>query len=203
MNQLPVEDPNGPHYAISERPCPTCRAPMQKEMIFQRKTFEPTDEDLEEEQLSPPIAVLHEDTDDELPVFSGLLEEMKKFQGKSKGKSKYKKRFTQRIPDSDEDFADSDDSLNDFIMQSDEDEEEKDARRELKRKLTRNRRIVLDSDDESNEDDEDDEVELLHPKIVRKKKGKTVERFLPSTKMKVRFSTVHTLDVHKLTFIPY
>ena len=191
LNQPPVEDANGVGYTMSERPCPTCRAPIQREMIFQRKAFEPTDADFEETQNSP-IDVDEDNNNDQLPMAVEPLMETKK----RKGKGKANKRFKQ-IVDSDEDPDDSDDSMSDFIMQSDDDEEEKDARRELKRTLARNRRIVLDSDEASS----DDEVELLPPIIVKKKKGKSAQRFLPSTKMKVRSTTGHILDQYKLIIL--
>ncbi|KAF8488076.1 SNF2 family N-terminal domain-containing protein [Gautieria morchelliformis] len=176
LKQLPVEDGNERRHAIAERPCPTCREPIQKEMLFELKAFEPLDAVLDETQ---PAVVTDEDDDDGVPIAPDCLPNPKK------GRSKVKTRFTKRIQQSDEDYDHSDNSLSDFIVERDEDEEEKDARRELKQKLTRNKRVVLDSDEDIQVDDE---VELLPPTAVRKKKGKTVQRFLPSTKMKEMMS---------------
>jgi hypothetical protein len=147
-------------------------------MVFERKAFEPTDAVFDEIQ---PDVVMDGDEDDGQPIAADLMPVIAK--PSKKGRGKAKTRFTKRIEESDEDYDDSDNSLSDFVVESDEDEEEKDARRELKQKLARNKCIVLDSDEDSQGDDE---VELLPPTAVRKKKGKTVQRFLPSTKMKVR-----------------
>jgi hypothetical protein len=166
---------------MSERPCPTCREPVQREMLFERSAFEPTDADLDDSGDSSPIEVDNDD-DDGLPIAADLFPTKKKPKPSAKGKGKAKK-FTKRVLDSDEDYEDADDSdLSDFILESDEDEDEKDARRELKKKLSKSKRVVLDSDEDVQMEDED---ELIPPTVVAKKKGKTVHHFLPSTKMKV------------------
>ena len=180
LDQPAVEDGNEPRYAMSERPCPACREPIQKEMLFERSAFEPTDADLNSGESSS----IEVDDDDGLPIAADLIPVKGKSstKAKAKGKGKAKKRFSKRILDSDEEDEDTDSDLSDFILQSDEDEEEKDARRELKKKLgKRKQRVVLDSQDI----EMDDEDALLPPAVVVKKKGKKAERFLPSTKMKV------------------
>jgi len=100
--------------------------------------------------------------------------------------------FTDTV--SGETFAsdDSDDDMSDFIVQSDEDEEEKDTRRELKLKqksTNPGKAAILDSDEELDLPDFHDVVfgrpkpkEDIPPEVL-----KTMPRFLPSTKMKVRF----------------
>ncbi|KAF8589119.1 hypothetical protein K439DRAFT_1383733 [Ramaria rubella] len=180
LRQPPIEDGNEPRYAMSERPCPTCREPVTKEMIFQRNAFEPTDAELGSNMSSSAI-VVDSDSDDGMPIGTELVSTQAIDKARNNSKVRAKRRFTKRLQESDEDFEDDDDDLSDFIVESDEDEEEKDMRRELKKKLSKNKRIVLDSDSDVGMDDE---VELLPPKVVRKRKGKQVRRFLPSTKMK-------------------
>ena len=70
--------------------------------------------------------------------------------------------------------------------ESDEDEEEKDARRALKKMGKRRANVVLDSDEEMELDD--DVICGAKPDLADMPMGdiKTMSRFLPSTKMKVR-----------------
>ncbi|KAF8512668.1 SNF2 family N-terminal domain-containing protein [Hysterangium stoloniferum] len=175
MQQPPVEDGNEPRYAMSQRPCPVCRTPVEKEMIFQRSVFEPTDAELSEDITTP--IIIDVDEDDGMPIDSEVLP-TKMLQYPTpigKVKRKYKQRSSKKLVQSDND------GMSDFIVETDEDKEEQNTRRNLKRQLARNRKIVLDSDGDGSSDQE---AELLPPKTDRNKKGKNVECFLPSTKMK-------------------
>jgi len=199
-----VVDVNEVRYAMSERPCPSCRAPISKEMLFQRSAFEPTDAELGTAGPSGSggADATDEDEDDGMPIDATVLNPIKvdsdsdsepEYKPARKSKEKARRRFSKRA-DSDED---DDDDMSDFIVESDEDEEEKDARRELKKKLAKTKRIVLDSDDDMDEDG--NEVELLPPKVVRKKRGERTERFLPSTKMKEMMDLLKEWAEHEAT----
>ncbi|KIJ39030.1 hypothetical protein M422DRAFT_175767 [Sphaerobolus stellatus SS14] len=162
FNQAEVEE----GYASTERPCPSCRTPVSKEMLFKRSAFEPSDAEL---KPAGAPAMDEDDDDDGMPIDASP-------RPARKAKGKARQRFSKYMSGDD----DNSDDLSDFIVESDEDEEEKNERRELKTKFAKTKCIVLDSDDEASDHD----VELLPPKLVKKKRGKKTERFLPSTKMK-------------------
>ena len=107
------------------------------------------------------------------------------YSGKGKGKAVMRpKRLAFRSKVQVE--SDEDEDMSDFIVESDEDEDEKDARRAVKLRLRKKRvNIILDSDDDTPEEKAvlfGIRKEELSPETVQ-----LLPRFLPSSKMKVRF----------------
>jgi len=88
--------------------------------------------------------------------------------------------------------SDDDDDMSDFIVESDKDEDEKDARRAIKQRLRKKRvNIVIDSDDDTPEGKAvlfGMREEEMSPETV-----KLLPRFLPSSKMKVRFMSCQSI----------
>ncbi|KZT61691.1 hypothetical protein CALCODRAFT_479724 [Calocera cornea HHB12733] len=178
------EKPNDEQTRIphDERPCPSCRAPFTKDLLFWRRAFEPTDAELDADNMSDGIRVIGQriidDSDDDVPV---------KHRGRGGPKSTTipgmrKSSASVEQPD------DLDDSLSDFIVESDEDEGEKDARKAARRKnkgkRPAKRRTV--------EDEFDERGAGTDFSFKRNQKGKagTVARFLPSTKMKAMMKSL-------------
>lgn len=198
---------------------PACRSPVCRDRVFSRKAFEPTDEELalvakkEEEDVKPfkfakPEKVAGLDQDEEMPDIFQLIRngsgsqpsasgsgEGKASKCKSKVKGKAVKKRTKRlVVDSEEEDEDdamnSDNSLDDFIVNSDEDEEMKDERKQLKRLHKRK-----PAKDDSGYGDSDVD-EMFDEVIIGPGRGKgreeidvnvikTLPKTLPSTKMMV------------------
>ncbi|KIK70117.1 hypothetical protein GYMLUDRAFT_255303 [Collybiopsis luxurians FD-317 M1] len=176
-------------YKQDERPCPVCRNPISRNLLFEQAAFMPTDEELME------VDGTGERVDSDVEMEDATVTS----KGKGKRKSKPKKKAGHPIilGSDDEDIIDvdaiqteesesedDDHDMSDFIVQSDEDDEEKDARKALKKRLGKRKAIViLDSDEE-----EEEEKEILFGKSKAKKLSpeaiKLLPRFLPSTKMK-------------------
>lgn len=179
------EDGDGAaRYKPDERPCPTCRGIISPDKIFSRTAFEPSDEELSG-NVKPKDEV---DGDGDVKMIDVGAEVVKP--GRVVRKRKVRAR---RVLDSDEEEEedDDDDDLSDFIVNSDEDEEEKDAARALKRRLqskgkgkARARHTIVISDDE-----DDDIIFGAKPDYPAGLEGvKVMDKFLPSTKMKVCIS---------------
>ena len=163
------EDANGPRqYSPNERPCPTCRGPICKEKLFNRSAFEPDDSELDGKS-----------DDDDVEMIDTEAVDVK---GKGKGKEVLaprrtlrKRKLIRQIVDSDED------SMDDFIVEDDAYEEPKTKNTVGKGKQ---RAIVLS-------DDEDDDIifgaKPAVPVPIGNGEIKTLPKFLPSTKMKVRY----------------
>ncbi|KIO33869.1 hypothetical protein M407DRAFT_17469, partial [Tulasnella calospora MUT 4182] len=184
----------------NQRPCPECRKPFVKEHVFLQRVFMPTDSEL------------------------GLDVEDEEDTGKrSRGKGKAKaSRSFEISSDGDEDYAsssrrsiknaprrsgraatnveyevDSDDSMDDFILEDGETEAAKDAKREAKQKATRKgkAKMRVESDDEyggsqAEEDDDDEIVEIKKGDYLARvgiaepvRQPPMMAKFLPSTKM--------------------
>lgn len=184
----------------NQRPCPECRKPFVKEHVFLQRVFMPTDSEL------------------------GLDVEDEEDTGKrSRGKGKAKaSRSFEISSDGDEDYAsssrrsiknaprrsgraatnveyevDSDDSMDDFILEDGETEAAKDAKRETKQKATRKgkAKMRVESDDEyggsqAEEDDDDEIVEIKKGDYLARvgiaepvRQPPMMAKFLPSTKM--------------------
>lgn len=173
-------------YTSDERPCPTCRFAIQKNTIFQRSAFEPSDAELNQGggQANPTIIGSDVDNDDEdgMPIDPDVMLVKKENQsddedaGKitaSKARGSRNKTRRRSYADLDSDYEDDYDDDDSFIVNTDEDDD-------LPKRSTKRKRNVVFSDNE-------DEV-LLPPKVVkrrtRKMKGER-RKFLPSTKLKV------------------
>ncbi|KAF5390137.1 hypothetical protein D9757_003784 [Collybiopsis confluens] len=176
------DEPN--QYKANERPCPSCRAAISKDLLFEQAAFMPTDEDLKGTNGT------YESDDSDIEMV-----DIKPSTGKARAKrasSKPKKaKRPLLIPSDNEGMIDIDvietepESNPDY--DDDEDEEEKDARKGLKKRLGKRKAvIILDSDEEeqTNEKEKDvlfgkNKMKNLSPAAI-----KLLPKFLPSTKMK-------------------
>ncbi|KAI0790352.1 SNF2 family N-terminal domain-containing protein [Abortiporus biennis] len=184
INAPAREDANEPNlYKANERPCPNCRKPVCKDMLFSRSAFEPTE------------AELNGDEDVEMIDSTDTEDEDEEYVGKGKGRAQpapgrtLRKKVVKRYYDSEDDgeHEDVDDDLSDFIVEDGEDEHDKDARyvEKLKTRLSKGKgkkraNVILS-------DDEEDEEIIFGAKPaepVEPEKIKMMPRFLPSTKMK-------------------
>jgi hypothetical protein len=170
-----------------QRPCPVCRAAVDKGLLFTRAAFEPTDKELNPNALD-------DDSEEEVPDSEMDVDEIYTSPSrKGKGRAVKHSRGAYKGMD-DDDYDDEDQDMSDFIVADDEDEDEKDARREMKqrqraKKLGKRRaNVILDSDEE---EDEGDKAEVQGVLFGAKSKAQLeveamekMPRFLPSTKMK-------------------
>ncbi|KAG9018867.1 hypothetical protein FRB90_008804 [Tulasnella sp. 427] len=199
------------------RPCPECRAPFSKDHVFLQKVFMPTDaelglEDAEAEEktekanrkgkskgkarASQSIEISGTSDDD---VHMADSDAESDFVASSRQKSESALRRSKR-PSAKVDYAvDSDDSMDDFIVEDGESETEKDVKREAKLKSKRGKgkgKMRVDSDDEfdgsrAEEDEEEEEiVEVKKGDYLAKvgiaepvRQPPMMAKFLPSTKM--------------------
>ncbi len=187
---------------------------MCRERVFSRNIFEPTDEELqvvakEEEDVKPFDTAKKEkwfelDEDEEMPDIFQLIQKGSGSKPKpssnesgegrlSKGKGKaVKKRTKKLVVDSEDENEDdamaSDDSLDDFIVHSDEDEGMKDKRKRLKR-LHKRKPSRVDSDEEGSEIEAGCNEVIIGPGKAREEIDinaiKTLPKTLPATKMMV------------------
>ncbi|KZO98477.1 hypothetical protein CALVIDRAFT_24180 [Calocera viscosa TUFC12733] len=110
------DKPNDEHLRMShdQRPCPSCRAPFLRELLFWRRAFEPTDADLEIHDTDDNIPVkgyqILEDRDDDLPV-------TKRSRPKSTTLPAWMRESSDSEEDEDEDEDEEEDSLSDFIVE--------------------------------------------------------------------------------------
>ncbi|KAJ3780230.1 SNF2 family N-terminal domain-containing protein, partial [Lentinula aff. detonsa] len=181
FNAPSIETANEPRQnQAKERPCPSCRAQISEDLLFEQAAFMPTDEELREAN------------------------------GECKGKTKARTKARNvdskclAVMDSndvieigsDSEYEDDDnDKRCDFIVQSDEDEEEKDARKKPKKYLRRPKTmVILDSDEEVTNDEENEVIfgrnnaTKLSPEAT-----KLLPRFLPSTKLKYMMEHIKQL----------
>ncbi|KAJ3796224.1 SNF2 family N-terminal domain-containing protein [Lentinula aff. detonsa] len=196
FNAPRIETANEPRQnQAKERPCPSCRTQISRDLLFEQAAFMPTDEELREANGEC------EDSDIE-------MEDITTSRGKGKTTARTKARnVNSKCPavmdsndvieiDSESEYEDDDnDERCDFIVQSDEDEEEKDARKEPKKYLGRPKTMVILDSDEEVTDDEENEVIVgrnnatkLSPEAI-----KLLPRFLPSTKMKYMMEHIKQL----------
>ncbi|OAX39929.1 hypothetical protein K503DRAFT_865031 [Rhizopogon vinicolor AM-OR11-026] len=175
LNSLPVQDMEDPRkYKGSERPCPSCRAPISADAIFIRVAFEPTDAELSGKKSASSSS----DSDDEMLRVSDMI--IRGIKGKGRARRIRKRRA---VYDSDYE-DDDDDDLSDFIVEDDEDGEEKDTKREMKKRLKKRRAMVVESDDEFDADEREVVIGRSSWKVpASMDQVKTMSRFLPSTKM--------------------
>lgn len=165
-------------YTPEERPCPVCRGAIAKEKLFLRSAFEPTDAELGVQVKDESVPKREQDGDAEM----AFVHEQPQA---PKGRVFRKRSVRSYAGSDDEDDNDGDDDLSDFIVEDDEDEEEAEARIREKRRVNKGKgRAIVLSDDEEDADiicgARPDYVDLPPEKI------KLMNRFLPSTKMKVR-----------------
>ncbi|KLO17670.1 hypothetical protein SCHPADRAFT_900413 [Schizopora paradoxa] len=191
---------------------PVCREKVFSRKIFEPTDEELELIDKKDEEDAKPFKFAKQDKaaapdqDEEMPDIFQLIhkgngsgsqasasksKEGKSSKGKGKGKGKAVKKRTKRaIIDSDEDededdAMDSDDSLDDFIVHSDEDEEMKDDKKKLKR-LHKRKPSKADSNSDSEIEETYDEV-IIGPGKSRAERDieviKTLPKTLPSTKM--------------------
>ncbi|TFK39291.1 SNF2 family N-terminal domain-containing protein [Crucibulum laeve] len=182
VERVPEDAGEAIRYATYERPCPACRAAICSEKLFNRKAFEPSDNDLfPEPQGSSGVE-----------IFDGT-----KKGSKGKGKARNKRTVKQRTHlDSDDPIMsdeipsedDDDDDMNDFIVRTDEEDDEKDARHIAKKRLGKRRAVVVyDSEDEIDSNTPEEEEVILGSKRKFEVPEDSIEllpKFLPSTKMK-------------------
>ncbi|EMD34880.1 hypothetical protein CERSUDRAFT_86316 [Gelatoporia subvermispora B] len=184
-----------PKYKADERPCPNCRAVISRNKLFSRRAFEPADEEVADTATtstttSTEVEVL--DVDAVANFESGNSSDVVESPRFVRGKSLRKRKHRHILDDSDVEFVD-DDSMSDFIVESDEDEEEKDARRAHRKRLGKRRAaMVLDSDEEMEYDDDVICGTKPAPIDVPMADIKMMPKFLPSTKMKYMMELLMT-----------
>lgn len=124
---------------------------------------------------------------------------------KAKGVAKAKKRVS--LPEFDDD-ENSDDSIDDFIVYSDEDEDDKDkakAARTRRAKAQREEDEAFGAEAEESDAEADGDrkpfvnVREIDPAILNQPMAKPLERFLPSAKMLVRVHLTRGCDSISLT----
>ncbi|KAJ4468754.1 SNF2 superfamily protein [Lentinula aciculospora] len=193
----PTNEPRG--YQATERPCPACRSPISKDLLFEQAAFMPTDEELKE--TSAQVKISDVETVD--------VATKNRTKGKARSRASLNRKTkmkTQRsiILDSDDiidvdaihtgleaededDHKDDDDNFSDFIVESDEDEEEKEECKALKKRLgKRKATIIFDSDEE--ETDEEEKRIIFGKRRAKELSSEAIKllpKFLPSTKMKI------------------
>ncbi|KAJ3900622.1 SNF2 family N-terminal domain-containing protein [Lentinula edodes] len=175
-------------HQVTERPCPACRTPISKELLFEQAAFMPTDEELKE------AGGQGEDSDIEMDDVDVTISKGK---GRAKVTSSRSSRKVKRslvfhdfidvdASETDGENEYDDDDMSDFIVESDDDEEEQEVRKALKKCLgKRKARVILDSDEEESDEEKEvifgkSNVKKLSPEAI-----KLLPRFLPSTKMKI------------------
>jgi hypothetical protein len=180
---------------------PSCRGTLDKERLFKRSAFEPTDKEL--------FGLSEEDTSSDIEMADGTADnknDTKKRKGQGNAKSKTRGRKVKRAildddvidvdasdNDEDEDYEEEDDDMADFIVDDDEDDEEYVVNKKAQKTAGLGRRkaqIILDSDDEVDETPEEKEAIFGRKKKVDRnltpEQIKLLPKFLPSTKMMVR-----------------
>ncbi|KAJ3936205.1 MAG: SNF2 superfamily protein [Lentinula lateritia] len=183
-------------HQVTERPCPSCRTPISKELLFEQAAFMPTDEELKE------AGGEGEDSDIEMDDVDVSISKGK---GRAKETSSRASRKVKRslfshdvidvdASDTDDENENDDDDMSDFIVECDDDEEEQEVRKALKKCLGKPKaRVILDSDEEES----DEEKEVIFGKSNIKKLSpeaiKLLPRFLPSTKMKYMMEHIRRL----------
>ncbi|KAJ3868041.1 SNF2 superfamily protein [Lentinula novae-zelandiae] len=183
-------------HQVTERPCPSCRTPISKELLFEQAAFMPTDEELKE------AGGEGEDSDIEMDDVDVSISKGK---GRAKETSSRASRKVKRslfshdvidvdASDTDDENEYDDDDMSDFIVECDDDEEEQEVRKALKKCLGKPKaRVILDSDEEES----DEEKEVIFGKSNIKKLSpeaiKLLPRFLPSTKMKYMMEHIRRL----------
>ncbi|KAJ3747858.1 SNF2 family N-terminal domain-containing protein [Lentinula detonsa] len=181
FNAPHIETANEPgQNQAKERLCPSCRAQISRDLLFEQAAFMPTDEELRE------------------------------VNGECKGKTKARTKARNvgskclAVMDSndeieigsDSEYEDDDnDKRCDFIVQSDEDEEEKDARKKPKKYLRRPKTmVILDSDEEVTDDEENEIIfDRNNATKLSPEATKLLPRFLPSTKLKYMMEHIKQL----------
>ncbi|KAF8828141.1 hypothetical protein HHX47_DHR4000954 [Lentinula edodes] len=183
-------------HQVTERPCPACRTPISKELLFEQAAFMPTDEELKE------AGGQGEDSDIEMDDVDVTISKGK---GRAKVTSSRSGRKVKRslvfhdfidvdASETDGENEYDDDDMSDFIVESDDDEEEREVRKALKKCLgKRKARVILDSDEEESDEEKEvifgkSNVKKLSPEAI-----KLLPRFLPSTKMKYMMEHIRQL----------
>jgi hypothetical protein len=183
---------------------PSCRGTLDKDRLFKRSAFEPTDKEL--------FGSSEEDASSDVEMADGTVDSkynVKKRTGKGKAKPKTRGKKVKRAifdddedetidvdasdNDDDEDYEEEEDDMADFIVDDDEDDEEYMDNKKAQKTAGLGRRkaqIILDSDDEVDETPEEKEAVFGRKKKVDEnltpEQVKLLPKFLPSTKMMVR-----------------
>ncbi|KIO23620.1 hypothetical protein M407DRAFT_77879, partial [Tulasnella calospora MUT 4182] len=165
----------------NQRPCPECQKTFVKEHVFLQRAFMPTDFELGLDISS--------DDDNSMYYFDGDRGYASPSQRSIKKTQHRSRRATTNV----EYEVDSNDSMDDFIVEDGKIEAGKDATREakLKQKATRKgkAKMRVESDDEYGgsqvENDDDDEIVEIKKGDYLAKVGiaEPMAKFLPSTKM--------------------
>ncbi|KZT61690.1 hypothetical protein CALCODRAFT_490930, partial [Calocera cornea HHB12733] len=218
----------GPEYKAAERPCPSCRQPISQEKLFRRSAFEPSDDQLagilgrpgvkdepfvqdEAYVKSEPFVKEESDDDLDMPSVDELISlgiSPKQAKGKGRAQERVKKGRVKReqgkkrkgrssLSESEDD--DSEGSLDDFIVHTDEDEDEKDQRLTNRKKNKGKQRAIKPdpfSEDEivdvdNLDDDSEEDIKPYRQKVTLKSFPK-MSKFLPSTKMKSMMESITT-----------
>ncbi|KAG8898279.1 hypothetical protein FRB99_007551 [Tulasnella sp. 403] len=169
----PVDDENAQNP--DERPCPTCRTRIHRDHLFLRAAFEPTD--IELGLVEPPVtfapqalkgkrkAKVSKDTDDEFDGGPDSPDEDEDYSN-SRSRRRSGRQLKRKAYG-----VDSDDELDDFIVQDGESETEKDRKRDVKRRAKNPKKgkgkMRIDSDDdyECSEAEEDEVEEIVDNSI--------------------------------------
>ncbi|KAF7289976.1 SNF2 superfamily protein [Mycena indigotica] len=172
LQTTPPEENSG--LKATQRPCPACRSPISSDKLFPVAAFEPTDEDIKDEETS----------DIEMSPI--------------KPRRRRARKATSRkivLNSSEEEDTSDDDDLSDFIVQSDGDTDSKDAKQIRPTRNKRRTMVVIDSDS-----DEELEKEILcgHRQQKRTKaEMKSMPTVLASTKLQNMMEYIKKLALEK------